>query len=239
MNKASVSKIFALIMGVGVFGMGQGRADTSYIGFNFSDRVEAAIGSSYNGLTQSFRNVAAGLDMRITTSVFGSAVMTSLGSRGAPSSWPASRVGSRRCWPRWQGGPLHGPSCRNEPTTWAESSPGKHSPRSLAQHGPLSVSDACVERGSSMCSPPTRAAVSGRVRRRRPSASGRLHPGAVAHGRAAALAPRRRRSRSCPCVRGSSAGLPVRGAPRWHDESRHGRRSARSSLRTGRCVVLV
>jgi len=73
MNKASVSKIFALIMGVGVFGMGQGRAETTYTGFNFSDRVESAIGSSYNGLTQSFRNVAAGLDMRITTSVFGSA----------------------------------------------------------------------------------------------------------------------------------------------------------------------
>jgi len=73
MGKASVSKIFALIMGVGVFGMGQGRAETTYTGFNFSDRVESAIGSSYNGLTQSFRNVAAGLDMRITTSVFGSA----------------------------------------------------------------------------------------------------------------------------------------------------------------------
>jgi len=73
MNKARVSKIFALIMGVGVFGMGQGRAETTYTGFNFSDRVESAIGSSYNGLTQSFRNVAAGLDMRITTSVFGSA----------------------------------------------------------------------------------------------------------------------------------------------------------------------
>jgi len=73
MDKASVSKIFALIMGVGVFGMGQGRAETTYTGFNFSDRVESAIGSSYNGLTQSFRNVAAGLDMRITTSVFGSA----------------------------------------------------------------------------------------------------------------------------------------------------------------------
>jgi len=60
-------------MGVGVIGMGQGRAETTYTGFNFSDRVESAIGSSYNGLTQSFRNVAAGLDMRITTSVFGSA----------------------------------------------------------------------------------------------------------------------------------------------------------------------
>ena len=53
--------------------VGQGRAETTYTGFNFSDRVESAIGSSYNGLTQSFRNVAAGLDMRITTSVFGSA----------------------------------------------------------------------------------------------------------------------------------------------------------------------
>jgi len=53
--------------------VGQGRADTSYIGFNFSDRVESAISNQYNGLTQSFRNVAAGLDMRITTSVFGSA----------------------------------------------------------------------------------------------------------------------------------------------------------------------
>ena len=73
MNKASVNKIFALIMGIGVFGMGQGHAVTTYTGFNFSDRVESAIGSSYNGLTQSFRNVAAGLDMRITTSVFGSA----------------------------------------------------------------------------------------------------------------------------------------------------------------------
>ena len=73
MNKASVNKIFALIMGIGVFGMGQGHAVTTYTGFNFSDRVEFAIGSSYNGLTQSFRNVAAGLDMRITTSVFGSA----------------------------------------------------------------------------------------------------------------------------------------------------------------------
>jgi hypothetical protein len=73
MNKASVSKIFALIMGVGVIGMGQGRAETTYTGFNFSDRVESAISNQYNGLTQSFRNVAAGLDMRITTSVFGSA----------------------------------------------------------------------------------------------------------------------------------------------------------------------
>jgi hypothetical protein len=73
MNKARVNKIFALIMSVGFFGIGQGRAETTYTGFNFSDRVESAIGSSYNGLTQSFRNVAAGLDMRITTSVFGSA----------------------------------------------------------------------------------------------------------------------------------------------------------------------
>jgi len=73
MNKASGTKILALIMGVGFFGMGQGRADTTYTGFNFSDRVESAIGNSYDGLTQSFRNVAAGLDMRITTSVFGSA----------------------------------------------------------------------------------------------------------------------------------------------------------------------
>jgi len=73
MNKASVSKIFALIMGVGVIGMGQGRAETTYTGFNFSDRVESAISNQYNGLTQSFRNVAAGLDMIITTSVFGSA----------------------------------------------------------------------------------------------------------------------------------------------------------------------
>jgi len=53
--------------------MGQGRAETTYTGFNFSDRVESAISNQYNGLTQSFRNVAAGLDMRITTSVFGSA----------------------------------------------------------------------------------------------------------------------------------------------------------------------
>ena len=73
MNKARVNKIFALIMSVGFFGIGQGRAETTYTGFNFSDRVESAIGSSYNGSTQSFRNVAAGLDMRITTSVFGSA----------------------------------------------------------------------------------------------------------------------------------------------------------------------
>lgn len=73
MNKARMNKILALIMGVGFFGIGQGRAETTYTGFNFSDRVEFAIGSSYNGLTQSFRNVATGVDMRITTSVFGSA----------------------------------------------------------------------------------------------------------------------------------------------------------------------
>ena len=73
MNKASVSKIFALIMCVGVFGMGQGRADTSYIGFNFSDRVESAISNQYSGLTQSFRNVAPGVDMKITTSTYGAA----------------------------------------------------------------------------------------------------------------------------------------------------------------------
>jgi len=73
MNKASVSKIFALIMGVGVIGMGQGRAETTYTGFNFSDRVESAISNQYNGLTQSFRNVATGVDMRITTSTYGAA----------------------------------------------------------------------------------------------------------------------------------------------------------------------
>ena len=73
MNKASVSKIFALIMGVGVFGMGQGRAETTYTGFNFSDRVESAISNQYNGLTQSFRNVAPGVDMKITTSTYGAA----------------------------------------------------------------------------------------------------------------------------------------------------------------------
>jgi hypothetical protein len=73
MNFALVNKTLALMVGVGFFGIGQGRAETTYTGFNFSDRVESAIGSSYNGLTQSFRNVAAGLDMRITTSVFGSA----------------------------------------------------------------------------------------------------------------------------------------------------------------------
>jgi len=53
--------------------VGQGRADTSYIGFNFSDRVESAISNQYNGLTQSFRNVATGVDMRITTSTYGAA----------------------------------------------------------------------------------------------------------------------------------------------------------------------
>ena len=73
MNKASVNKIFALIMGVGIFGIGQGRAVTTYTGFNFSDRVESAISNQYNGLTQSFRNVATGVDMRITTSTYGAA----------------------------------------------------------------------------------------------------------------------------------------------------------------------
>lgn len=72
-NISRIKKFLALIMGVGVIGMGQGRAETTYTGFNFSDRVESAISNQYNGLTQSFRNVAAGLDMRITTSVFGSA----------------------------------------------------------------------------------------------------------------------------------------------------------------------
>ena len=71
MYTSSVGKIFALIMGVGFFGMGQGRADTSYIGLNFSDRVESAISNQYKGLTQSFRNVAPGVDMRITTSTYG------------------------------------------------------------------------------------------------------------------------------------------------------------------------
>jgi hypothetical protein len=73
MNKACVNKIFALIMGVGFFGMGQGHAVTTYTGFNFSDRVESAISNQYNGLTQSFRNVATGVDMRITTSTYGAA----------------------------------------------------------------------------------------------------------------------------------------------------------------------
>ena len=53
--------------------VGQGRADTSYIGFDFSDRVESAISNQYNGLTQSFRNVATGVDMTITTSTYGAA----------------------------------------------------------------------------------------------------------------------------------------------------------------------
>jgi hypothetical protein len=53
--------------------MGQGRAETTYTGFNFSDRVESAISNQYNGLTQSFRNVATGVDMRITTSTYGAA----------------------------------------------------------------------------------------------------------------------------------------------------------------------
>ena len=73
MNKPSINKILALIMGVGFFGMGQGRAVTTYTGFNFSDRVESAISNQYNGLTQSFRNVATGVDMRITTSTYGAA----------------------------------------------------------------------------------------------------------------------------------------------------------------------
>ena len=73
MNKASVCKGFALIMGVGVFGMEQGRAVTTYTGFNFSDRVESAISNQYSGLTQSFRNVAPGVDMKITTSTYGAA----------------------------------------------------------------------------------------------------------------------------------------------------------------------
>jgi hypothetical protein len=73
MHKASGTKILALIMGVGFFGMGQGRAVTTYTGFNFSDRVESAISSQYNGLTQSFRNVATGVDMKITTSTYGAA----------------------------------------------------------------------------------------------------------------------------------------------------------------------
>jgi len=71
MHKASVTKILALIMGIGFFGMGQGHAVTTYTGFNFSDRVESAILTQYNGLTQSFRNVAEGVDMRITTSTYG------------------------------------------------------------------------------------------------------------------------------------------------------------------------
>lgn len=73
MNKAGVTKILALIMGVGFFGMGQGHAVTTYTGFNFSDRVESAISNQYNGLTQSFRNVAEGVDMKITTSTYGAA----------------------------------------------------------------------------------------------------------------------------------------------------------------------
>lgn len=73
MHKTSVTKILALIMGVGFFGIGQGRAVTTYTGFNFSDRVESAISNQYNGLTQSFRNVATGVDMRITTSTYGAA----------------------------------------------------------------------------------------------------------------------------------------------------------------------
>ena len=73
MHKTSVTKILALIMGVGFFGIGQGHAVTTYTGFNFSDRVESAISNQYNGLTQSFRNVATGVDMRITTSTYGAA----------------------------------------------------------------------------------------------------------------------------------------------------------------------
>ncbi|NDH86593.1 PEP-CTERM sorting domain-containing protein [bacterium] len=73
MNKASGTKILALIMGVGFFGIGQGHAVTTYTGFNFSDRVESLISNQYNGLTQSFRNVATGVDMRITTSTYGAA----------------------------------------------------------------------------------------------------------------------------------------------------------------------
>jgi len=73
MNKPSINKILALIMGVGFFGMGQGHAVTTYTGFNFSDRVESLISNQYNGLTQSFRNVATGVDMRITTSTYGAA----------------------------------------------------------------------------------------------------------------------------------------------------------------------
>ena len=73
MNKASVTNILALFMGVGFFGIGQGRAVTTYTGFNFSDRVESAISNQYNGLTQSFRNVAEGVDMKITTSTYGAA----------------------------------------------------------------------------------------------------------------------------------------------------------------------
>ena len=52
-------------------GLSQGRAAISYVGFSFTDRVESAIANSYNGLTQSFRNVAPGVDMRITTSTYG------------------------------------------------------------------------------------------------------------------------------------------------------------------------
>ena len=73
MKKSRITKTLALIMGVGFFGMGQGRAVTTYTGFNFSDRVESLISNQYNGLTQSFRNVATGVDMRITTSTYGAA----------------------------------------------------------------------------------------------------------------------------------------------------------------------
>ena len=73
MNKASGTKILALIMGVGFFGIGQGRAVTTYTGFKFSDRVESAISNQYNGSTQSFTDVATGVDMRITTSTYGAA----------------------------------------------------------------------------------------------------------------------------------------------------------------------
>lgn len=53
------------------FGIASGRADVTYMGFSFTNRVESAISNQYNGLTQSFWDIAPGVDMRITTSTYG------------------------------------------------------------------------------------------------------------------------------------------------------------------------
>jgi hypothetical protein len=53
------------------FGMAAGRADVTYTSFSFTNRVESAISNQYNGLTQSFWDIAPGIDMRITTSTYG------------------------------------------------------------------------------------------------------------------------------------------------------------------------
>jgi hypothetical protein len=69
--RSSLTETILFFLVVFGFRIALGQADVTYTSFSFNNRIESAISNQYNGLTQSFWDIAPGVDMRITTSMYG------------------------------------------------------------------------------------------------------------------------------------------------------------------------